>query len=818
MPGYGGSGTAKLLLQNQQVPLFQQESVPAGRASIAVQLERNRNAPAIGISFQIYFTDANGNPANPGAFEIDVQSSDIDLDSQYVLESAFTSPVNNSYVGRIEFGTIYAKYVRVLLRTLPNAVYTTVYLTSFAASGTGSGGTSGGGGGGAPSGPASGDLGGSYPSPTVVGTNGAALPVSATTLATNASGQIVAGAGGGAPSGPAGGDLTGTYPNPTVKGITNATAQINSSLAGATSAPAVNITGAPFTGGSGTNTVPLVYLNQGATPSSWSTNGTEIGINAPNGFGGNFIDCHTNGGVSLFTVTSTGAITGTTFTLGSSMSLTTLLGKVRSDYVFAWSNTTSSAGTTDTVLSRAAAGVLQINAGTGVGNTGALQLGQVQLIGGTAAASTSQLYCTTAPFTGGTGTTTFPVALFDSSATPATNWSTNGTILGINAPSGFSGNFLDFKTNGTATIYFQMTNAGAFTAFGTITSTASFIAGGTSAAIGGAINGVNLGSAMSVIWSNVSGFSTGKDTSLSRASAGVLQINNGSAVGNTGALALGQLQLIGGTPAASTSQLYCTTAPYTGGTATTNFPVALFDSGGTPVTTWSVNGTVLGLNTPSGFTGNFIDCHPNGIGSYFSVSYVGQVTANGGFSSSGNGFNITTIVALTNTAMLMQNSYLMKWSSTASDGGSIDTVLNRQGPGVLQINAGTGAGSTGSLKLGQIIGGSGAPAIAAGTGAGTSPTVSLAAGSNNTAGQISITTGSAPAVTSPIVTITFANAYSYATGPFVVFSPANLAAAQLVGGSADIFATATATTFTLNSGSPALTASTQYIFNYMVQG
>jgi hypothetical protein len=73
--------------------------------------------------------------------------------------------------------------------------------------------------------------------------------------------------------------------------------------------PAVSVTGAPITGGSGTTTVPLVYCNGGTAPTTWSTSGTYLGCNAVSGFAGNFIDLHLNGGASLFSINSGGAIT-----------------------------------------------------------------------------------------------------------------------------------------------------------------------------------------------------------------------------------------------------------------------------------------------------------------------------------------------------------------------------------------------------------------------------------------------------------------------------------------------------------------------------
>jgi hypothetical protein len=147
MPGYAGSGQATLLLQNQQIALLQQAAGIAGTASIAVQLERSRYAAPTGVSLQFYFTNANGSPASPGTFEIDIQTSDLDEDIQYVTANAFTGPLNAGFAGRVDLSSFYAKYVRVFVTTLASAVFANVYITSFASAGAGG---SGGGGGGGP--------------------------------------------------------------------------------------------------------------------------------------------------------------------------------------------------------------------------------------------------------------------------------------------------------------------------------------------------------------------------------------------------------------------------------------------------------------------------------------------------------------------------------------------------------------------------------------------------------------------------------------------------------------------------------------------
>lgn len=176
-------------------------------------------------------------------------------------------------------------------------------------------------------------------------------------------------------------------------------AQLNTFTAnGAVSAPVTVYTGNVFTGGTGTTTLPFMLFQTAAATAAatWATGGTYIGINSNSGFAGNFLDFRVNGG-SVFSITST---SGSIFASGRIQSL---------------------------------------NAGV---------------------ASFSALSFTGALFTGGTGTTTLPQYLAQTStATATTSWSTAGTYIGINTNTGFTGNFLDFHVNGGSAI-FNITSSG----------------------------------------------------------------------------------------------------------------------------------------------------------------------------------------------------------------------------------------------------------------------------------------------------------------------------------------------------------------------
>ena len=106
------------------------------------------------------------------------------------------------------------------------------------------------------------------------------------------------------------------------------------------------------------------------------------------------------------------------------------------------------------------------NAGAYTGITGSTAdtSGNVTLAGRltnsvAAAASAPPVSITGTWFTGGTATTTKPQLLVEPTGTTSTAWSTSGTGLGVNAPSGFAGNLFDVQVNGSS--QFRVSSSGA---------------------------------------------------------------------------------------------------------------------------------------------------------------------------------------------------------------------------------------------------------------------------------------------------------------------------------------------------------------------
>lgn len=93
------------------------------------------------------------------------------------------------------------------------------------------------------------------------------------------------------------------------------------SVAGVASTPGLTVSGARFTGGSGSTTTPQTLLQEStATASSaWSTSGTMLGINL-HGTTGNAIDVQQDG-ATKFSVAAAGTVSSATITLGSASGL-----------------------------------------------------------------------------------------------------------------------------------------------------------------------------------------------------------------------------------------------------------------------------------------------------------------------------------------------------------------------------------------------------------------------------------------------------------------------------------------------------------------
>jgi hypothetical protein len=121
---------------------------------------------------------------------------------------------------------------------------------------------------------------------------------------------------------------------------------------------------------------------------------------------------------------------------------------------------------------------------------------------------------------------------------------------------------------------------------------------------------------------------------------------------------------------------------------------------------------------------------------------------------------------------------------------------------------------TGTIVSAQHFSGlsSAAPAVVAGTGAGTSPTLALNANSNDVSGYLSVTTGSSPAASATVATLTFGVAY--ATLAKCGLWPANAAASALSGAGKAFVPVGSNTAFAITSGTTALAASTLYTWGY----
>ena len=101
--------------------VWNNEAVAVNSSSMQVCLKRCEHFPNV-VSAQIKFS------ADPGAFQVDLQTADVDDDTLYATKVSLNSGLNANFVGRIEAVDVVAKFVRLRMVAKTNPVNVTATL------------------------------------------------------------------------------------------------------------------------------------------------------------------------------------------------------------------------------------------------------------------------------------------------------------------------------------------------------------------------------------------------------------------------------------------------------------------------------------------------------------------------------------------------------------------------------------------------------------------------------------------------------------------------------------------------------------------
>lgn len=119
MPVYGASPQS--LEAGRPALVWNDENVTVGAdtgASLAIGLPRHENLPNC-FSVEILFG------ADPGAFAVDLQVADTNEEKYFVTKATLNASLNGTFVGRIEATNVVAKFARLRMVSLTNAVKVT---------------------------------------------------------------------------------------------------------------------------------------------------------------------------------------------------------------------------------------------------------------------------------------------------------------------------------------------------------------------------------------------------------------------------------------------------------------------------------------------------------------------------------------------------------------------------------------------------------------------------------------------------------------------------------------------------------------------
>jgi hypothetical protein len=177
------------------------------------------------------------------------------------------------------------------------------------------------------------------------------------------------------------------------------------------------------------------------------------------------------------------------------------------------------------------------------------------------------------------------------------------------------------------------------------------------------------------------------------------------------------------TYAASTSAIMGTVAPYSAGSATTNFPSIFWQWGSpTAVTSFSTSGTLYGANAPTGFNGNWFDLYVNGsqkfkvtAGGNISGAQIANTSSNDTltFASTGSVWTVSTaasfVTTFNNSAATPTGGIVFYQANSAQVGGvsvggihiyKVGSALDSTGTNVTiaPVNAVTHVTNAGSVQ------------------------------------------------------------------------------------------------------------------------
>ena len=99
-------------------------NLTSGTKTQRVALVQRPGGEPIKVAFRCAFSGA------PGVIALQLQTSDTDIDTDYVNEGAAISTVNASNVARGEFPSVAARFARLLATTVTNVVTATVDIAS----------------------------------------------------------------------------------------------------------------------------------------------------------------------------------------------------------------------------------------------------------------------------------------------------------------------------------------------------------------------------------------------------------------------------------------------------------------------------------------------------------------------------------------------------------------------------------------------------------------------------------------------------------------------------------------------------------------